>query len=473
MTWTHPAYEAVVNGLGARTGLTFSQERHAHAEIGVRRAMGRAGTSDPERYRQLLAKDESLLDDLIVELTVGETYFFREPAQFEFIRRVVLPGLRLDRGRAHPGQIWSAACASGEEAYSLAMLIEEEKLAGQVHVLATDISRAALSKARLGDYGPWSLRGEGEAIARRHLRREGNRIVVGESIRKSISFEYLNLALDVYPSFVTGTWGLDLVLCRNVLIYFDRDTVRAVAQRLYSSLAEGGWLITASSDPPLGDAAPFEVVVADEGVFYRRASLADPLQVQSRGLVIAGLEPKRPARPVPPPLPIPSRESVLDEARQDLAAGRYAEAADRTRGLEKDVEAAALYVRALANLDAAKAESACAEAVRRHSFSSELHYLRAVLLVGLGRDEEAAAEARRVLYLDRSLAIAHCLLGALQRRRGDHDGAWRSFRNARDLCSARPVDEVVPLSDGEPNGRLAENARLQMAQIELSREDHG
>ena len=120
------------------------------------------------------------------------------------------------------------------------------------------------------------------------------------------------------------------------------------------------------------------------------------------------------------------------------------------------------------------AESACVEAVRRHSFSSELHYLRAVLLVGLGRDEEAAAEARRVLYLDRSLAIAHCLLGStLQRRRGDHEGAWRSFRNARDLCSARPVDEVVPLSDGEPNGRLAENARLQMAQIELSREDHG
>ena len=113
MTWTHPAYEAVVNGLGARTGLTFSQERHAHAEIGVRRAMSRAGTSDPERYRRLLADDESLLDDLIVELTVGETYFFREPAQFEFIRRVVLPGLRLDRGRAHPGQIWSAGLRLG------------------------------------------------------------------------------------------------------------------------------------------------------------------------------------------------------------------------------------------------------------------------------------------------------------------------------------------------------------------------
>ena len=195
MTWTHPAYEAVVNGFGARTGLTFSPERHAHAEIGVRRAMSRAGTSDPERYRLLLAKDESLLDDLIVELTVGETYFFREPAQFEFLRRVVLPGLRLDRGRAHPGQIWSAACASGEEAYSLAMLIEEEKLAGQVHVLATDISRAALSKARLGVYGSWSLRGEGEAIARPHLRRDGNKFVVGEAIRRSISFEYLNLAL--------------------------------------------------------------------------------------------------------------------------------------------------------------------------------------------------------------------------------------------------------------------------------------
>ncbi len=464
MNWTHPAFEAVVNRLGARTGLTFSQDRHAHAEIGIRRAMGRAGASDPEQYRRQILHDDTLLEDLIAELTVGETYFFREPGQFAFLRSEVLPAWRLERSQSQPARLWSAGCASGEEAYSLAMMIAEEGLSAQTHLLATDISRAALSKARQAVYGSWSLRGEGAEMARRHLRREGKMFAVSESIRNSITLEYLNLALDVYPSFATATWGMDLILCRNVLIYFDAETVRAVARRLHASLAEGGWLITASSDPPLGELAPFEMVVAPEGVFYRRAAHATLLTVTSPIAVV-----QEPA-PLPYP-PLPSREEVLAEARNDLAAGRYALAAEKSRGREEDAEATALHVRALANLDVSAAESACAAAVREHPFSCELQYLRAVLLVGLGRDDEAVVAARQVLYLDRSLAIAHCLLGALQRRRGNHEGAWRSFRNAHDLCASRAVDEVVPLSDGEPNGRLAESAQLQMDQIELARED--
>jgi chemotaxis protein methyltransferase CheR len=125
-----------------------------------------------------------------------------------------------------------------------------------------------------------------------------------------------------------------------------------------------------------------------------------------------------------------------------------------------------LRVRALANLDPADAEQACAEAIKKHPLSSELHYLRAVLLHGLGRDTEAARAVRRVLYLDRSLVLAHFLLGAILRRRGDRAGAWRSFRNARDLCAARPGAEIVPLSDGDPAARLVEAAALQMTQLE-------
>src|SRR5262249_5413501 len=126
---------------------------------------------------------------------------------------------------------WSAGCASGEEAYSLAMVFAEEGLADRAYLLATDVSGAALAKARRATYGSWALRGDGAAAALPHLERHGDRFVVKEPIRRLVTFERLNLALDLYPSLETGTLGLDLILCRNVLIYFDSVTIRAVADR--------------------------------------------------------------------------------------------------------------------------------------------------------------------------------------------------------------------------------------------------
>src|SRR5262249_16602021 len=148
----------------------------------------------------------------------------------------------------------------------------------------------------------------------------------------------------------------------------------------------------------------------------------------------------------------------LASARCAFAEGAYTRAAALTCGLTADVAANALHVRALANLNPAQAELACAAATARHELSAALPYLHAVLLLGRGRDEDAVRAVRRVLYLDRSLAIAHFTLGSLLRRRGDLAGARRAYRNAHALCAARPTDEVVPLSDGEHAGRLAEAA---------------
>src|SRR5262249_41790579 len=147
VTWTHPTYEAVAQYLGQRTGLIFAPNRTDSAELGIRRAMTRAHITDLSFYRERIEADADAFDDLVVELTIGETSFFREPAQFEFIRREVLPEIRLRRGDAHAIRAWSAGCASGEEAYSLAMLFEHEGVSDSSRLLATDISRQALARA--------------------------------------------------------------------------------------------------------------------------------------------------------------------------------------------------------------------------------------------------------------------------------------------------------------------------------------
>jgi chemotaxis protein methyltransferase CheR len=480
MTWSQPAFGEVARLVGSRTGLVFPPTRHESVELGIRQAMARVGVADPDHYRELLAADASALDDLVVELTVGETYFFREPGQFEFIRREILPELR----RAGRGiRAWSAGCASGEEAYSLAILLADAGLAERSHVLATDISRAALAKARRAVYGEWSLRGEGAVVARRHLTPEGSRYRLGDAIRRRVAFEHLNLTLDTYPSFVTGTWGMDLILCRNVLIYLDPAAVGHVARRLFEALADGGWLITASSDPPLAELAPLETVLAAEGVFYRRrrkgsapgiepgqpsaqAEVAPPLLTPGwEGAVPA---PEKPAARLAPPSPLPLSRTpdILAEAQDALVRGDYERVVRLTRDRGPDAAATVLHVRALANLDSEAAQRACAGGAAQHPLVPEIHYLHAVLLLDFGRTDEALRAVRRVLYLDRNLAVAHLTLGAILRQRGDRAGARRAYRNALELCKACPPEQPLPLADGELAGRLAEAAKVQLALLD-------
>jgi chemotaxis protein methyltransferase CheR len=137
-----------------------------------------------------------------------------------------------------------------------------------------------------------------------------------------------------------------------------------------------------------------------------------------------------------------------------------------TADLLEDAGRASQHVRGLANRDAAAAAEACTRALERHPLSAELHFLHAALLLDGNRAEDALRALRRVVYLDRSLAIAHFMLGAVLSRRGDLSGACRAYRNARDLCAARPVEEMVPLADGETAGRLAEIAGAELMLLE-------
>jgi chemotaxis protein methyltransferase CheR len=472
MTRASSAIREILEMVGERTGLSFPPGRLESAELAIGRAMDRARTADPQSYKDMLVADASSLDDLIIELTIGETYFFREPAQFQFIRRVVLPDIDLRRGSQHPIRAWSAACASGEEAYSLAILLAEEGVAERANVLATDISRAALAKARRASYQDWSLRGEAAKIALRYLHGAGNRRVLDQSIRAAVNFRYLNLARDVYPSFETATDGMDLILCRNVLIYFDPATVRAVVGRLFDSLAPGGWLVTASSDPPLDQDSPFEVVVAQEGVFYRK-----PLSSSLALVDVGRLDHTEPEPLIGTAWSVPGTvSSVLpthnttapDRARIDEAIaafyrGEYAKASELTGNCVQDTEACVLRVMALANVDSVRAEYACAEAVRLYPLSAEIHHLHAVLLLASGRVEQAAKSARSVVYLDRTLVFGHFTLGTILWQAGDVEGARRAFRNAHDLCASLPDDRVVPLSGGETAGRLRSAAAARFA----------
>ncbi|WP_257451133.1 CheR family methyltransferase [Archangium lipolyticum] len=471
--WRHPGYVAVLDLVAARAGLLPPSCPPAAME-GIDRAMARAGLpGDFTSYLERLAADPATLDDLLVELTIGETYFFRNPEHFLFVRHQVLPELARRRSPGHVVRAWSAGCASGEEPYSLAVLLLEEGYANRMEVRGTDVSRAALSRAHVASYGEWSLRGPEAGRMRPFLQSEGKRYILAPEVRDHVHFGYLNLAEDSWPSPTSGIWGQDIIFCRNVLIYFNRATIAAVARRLHDALAEGGFLIAGPSDPSLSAFAPFETLLTDWGIVYHRPAAGSPPRRTPAPPPPATPPPRAPVVLAPPPPPPPEPAAIpegLEGARRALALGDWREAARRAGALQDDPGAAEVAVRALANLDARAAVRACAEAAARHPLAVELRYLEALLLLGLGHLQEAERAARQALYLEPSLAVAHLMLGHILRRQGDTLGALRSFGTAETLCATLPPDMPVPLSEGERAGRLVEVAREERTRLEAPEE---
>jgi chemotaxis protein methyltransferase CheR len=479
-----PALGVVLEFIQARTGLVFPENRQRDAEACIRRAMHAAAIDDPQRLPGRLDADAGLFDTLITALTVAETYFFREPRQFEFIRLQILPELVRARGPDLGLRCWSAGCSSGEEPYSLAILLEQERLAQRASIVATDICATVLTRARKASYGSWSFRSITTEAMAPYFDRRGDRSVLKDRLRQRVTFRALNLAAGNYPSPQTGTSDVDLILCRNVLIYFDQGTVARVARRLFTALAAGGWLLTGPSDPPLWDLAPFEAKVTEAGVLYRRSPqvVALPSTGEPAGSLdrmprfIRDDEPSAAngaatafahIAPQPDPEPTPSLQDFDQGLDQDLDQGL-------DRGppppWKQPPDAIARHVRSIRALaDAGKLDPAVTEAaaaIQAYPLAAELHYMRAVVLDGLGQGDEATASLRRVIYLDPSLAVAHFTLGSILWRSGAAAEARRCYRNALALATGRPPQEVLRLSEGETAGRMTEAARNQLALID-------
>ena len=263
-----------------RMGLSFSEGRRGDLWRGVERASARLGFDDPHECAERMLQGDltnEQLNALAGQLTVGETYFFRELRSLEALERRVLPELIAERrGRQQRLRIWSAGCSTGEEAYTIAMMIE--RLLGDlkgwtVTILATDINRSALQMAERGIYRPWSLRSVQEADRRGHfMPRARDLWQVEERYRRMVSFAPLNLVDDDFPSLSSNTNSMDVIFCRNVLMYFSREVSASVVARLRRALVTGGWLLTSITEVGAREFSGFEPVGFPGSVLYRKAS---------------------------------------------------------------------------------------------------------------------------------------------------------------------------------------------------------
>jgi len=230
----------------ARAGLHYgANDRELFAEKVSARAIEQGFESLLDYYyfmRYDPGGDEEL-GRLVDSLVVHETYFFREREQVEWLVDGFLAP-RVAAGRRP--RVLSAACATGEEPLSLAMLLADRGLGGSVEIVGADISERALARAREGVYPPRSLRhSHPPGAARRFLREEGGRLVVAREVHRDVSWRRANL---IVPAEVEALGGFDAILCRNVLIYFDDSRAQEVIETLSARLADDGLLLVGVSE---------------------------------------------------------------------------------------------------------------------------------------------------------------------------------------------------------------------------------
>lgn len=423
--------------IAERIGLHFPSDRFGDLTRGLLSASRELGFDSVDAFADAILSSPLTREQfrvLVSHLTIGETYFFRETPTWDVLRNSALPDLIKDRrGRVQRLRLWSAACASGEEAYSLAILLHEllpDLADWHVTILASDVNPRSLQKAVAGEYGEWSFRGVRAEVKRRYFTPTGNgRYAIREDIRRLVVFEHVNLVDDNYPSLSTETNAMDVILCRNVLIYFTPQQIERVIAKLSGALVGGGWLVVSPSEashtlfPQLtATNFPGAILFQKRGRVPVSVSIAPPPVRHSRpqGAI--------PAAPVAPVRAIPT-------VRPDFSA----------------------MTRALANegqLD--EALIACDRWIASERLFAPAHYIRAMILLERGDHEAARGSLQRALYLDSKFVLAHVALGMLARSRGQHTDAARHFANAQHLLVAVPGQHVLPESDGLTASRLSQ-----------------
>ncbi len=400
------------------SGMTLASSVRRSLSTALIRAAEARGMELSTFLQKLLAREAQFVEQFIEYAVIGETYFFRHP---EHLRELARVATQKESGLF---RVWSAGCATGEEAYSIAMSLLAAGLpAERIRVTASDISARSLQRARAATYGPWSVRRIEPSMERRFLTPQGDLVMVSSQARRPVEFHRHNLVLDAAP-----VADQDAVFCRNVLIYFPQELVRQVIARLVGALAPGGLLFLAPAEAPLANGLGLDQLEVQGSPVFRvpgpkssqpaESSPAPPAAPDPKLEALRKLKPltaasfpprpapapvPEPAAPAPPPAPAAAAVTVSDDAmRQALEAAREGKFA--------------------------RAEELGREAARQ--LVPEAYLLLAMVAEMRGELNGAVDLVRKALYLDPQLAQGHAALVSLYSRLNRREDAERARQNA-------------------------------------------
>jgi chemotaxis protein methyltransferase CheR len=475
---TNEEFDTLRKILEKSAGLVHDESRRDSLTFAVAGRMEAIGESSPAVYLTMLSGPGGAPErqQLIDVVTIQETHFFRNPPQIRALRQHVLPELiRRSTTLNRPLTIWSAGCSTGEEPYSLAMLVRElMPMATREHVriVGSDVSATALAFADAGRYGARAVQMADPIDLGRWFDIDHGSYSVKDDVRELVDLRLHNLITEA-PPFESGE--VDLLLCRNVTIYFNRTTTKALMSRFHAALGDGGYLFLGHSETLWQMSEAFTLVPLGDAFVYRRddgpqgrATLPDrrteagdaPILLPER----RGQSERR--RDLPETLPLPPQRipRPSEPARQEgartaspppadrRAAPRPAAAASTSGSNARELVATARE--ALAQGRYSDAVGAAGRAAKADPMLVDPHLIGGEALVNLGRDADAIRELRQAVYLQPDSASALLLLAGALDRQGEPAAAGRAYRSAAATVGDLPPEEVSAFFGGRSAAEL-------------------
>ncbi len=503
-------------------GLYFPKEKWQDLERGIIATARELNFKDTQSFVQRLLTSslaEEQLDTMVGYLTIGETFFFRDKNLFQVLKDRIISGwLGADNKKERSIKFLSAGCCSGEEPYSIAILMDQMRPAlknWKITIEAVDINPRFLQKAEKGIYTRWSLRDTPDIIVKKYFKEIGkNSFEISPHIKKMVKFSRLNLAEKRYPSPLDNIRGMNIIFCRNVLMYFASETRQRVIQGLARALKKDGWLIVGASETAFVLQPGLHSVLFSGTILHRKgvSRKKDPTKIESQpearasfsfkdlgqnftkvtsitpvsnrlseiGSSEAFKSGKRPEREDESiharreidkkPLKKPG-ESIQDKYQKALSLheqDRYEESAQKLQKLlsqeKKDnnvfllkSESMALLGSALANLGKLdEAKKWCRQAINAEKLRPGYYYLLASIYQEQGNLNESVKLLKKAIYLDSKFVMAHFVLSNLAKKQNRLDEAQKHLKNTLSLlCTAYP-EEILPHSEGMNAKRLSE-----------------
>lgn len=433
------------------TGLYYPEERLSDLERAFARLAAESNVNAREVAASLVSErlDRSQVERFARHLTVGETYFFREPNSYRALLTEILPELVAKNRARRKLRLWSAGCCTGEEAYSLAMLLFRvipDIDDWQISILATDINPDFIKRAQEGIYGEWSFRNAciDFAAEKRHFTELNGRYRISDRIKQMVRFDYLNLACDDYPKTMTDTNDMDFIACRNVLIYFCENKMQPVLTRLANSLAPGGYLSLSATE--VGKVKPdlLEQKIVQGSYFYTKPVLS----AGKNQFALSDLE------------------RSLIRAAQLIEQGDYNSAISWLDTVEASIDTTVLArartleilelrARALSSLGRLKEALTVVERyIDVDRTRPDGYYFKALVLQEAGNYEAASLALVHCINLDPDFVTAEFLLASYLISQGQLDLARSHMQHLRHNLLKLPKAKALPWSEGTSAGDL-------------------
>jgi chemotaxis protein methyltransferase CheR len=468
-------FPALKDHIISSTGLEFYADRpQALAGHILGRLQTRQLTGCFE-YWELLQDEragEVELDQLIAQLTIGETYFFRHRELFDALRDVALPEILRQNRATKRLRVWSAGCSTGPEAYSVSILLRRDlgrEVEGwKISIVGTDINRLLLTQAAEGRYDEWAFRGTCPELRRECFQQEGKSWQIDPRYQEGVTFQYHNLARHSFPSLIQNLLAFDLVLCRNVLIYFAPAVVERNVGQLAECLVPTGWLVVGHAEHSAHFERAFEIVNCRGATFYRKREPSAPRAA-----------PDGPLLPYYKSMPAQTTPNLsrTDPKPQQRAGGdrnthhqRYASSALASRACMSrrllpcpDVE----QIRGLADRgDLDSALQLCSSLIANAPLNPAGYYYQALLLDQVSGHDAAVDALNKAIYLDRNFDLAHYFLGLTQQKLGNASAAAKSYHNVLRLFNGRDRSERLPDAEGMTIADLEMLTRMHLEALD-------